>query len=221
MVTSFGTRTLGPSNLTIFSFFWFFTRTYDSHPMPHQIEGFKLAERANIKNRRFLFAILIALGAGILSQFWALLSIPYRLGAQSRMSPVPIIYSPEPWGRLHGWFLNPVNPNYSAVGLVAIGLFFAIFLFFMRMRYIFWPFHPAGYAVVFGSRAIMHVWFSLGLAWAAKLLLFKYGGLNAYRKAIPFFLGLILGEFVVGSLWTIVGLLLNTLPYSIWGGMLM
>ena len=61
MVAAVGTRKLGPNNLSMFSFFWFFTRTFDSHPMPHQLEGFKLASTSGIRSRFMLFAILAAL----------------------------------------------------------------------------------------------------------------------------------------------------------------
>ncbi|MGB9597747.1 MAG: DUF6784 domain-containing protein [Candidatus Poribacteria bacterium] len=44
----------------------------------------------------------------------------------------------------------------------------------------------------------------------------KYGGLKAFRNAIPFFLGLILGEFVVGSLWTIIGVIFGIQTYAFW-----
>ena len=216
MVAAAGTRRLGQGNLTMFSFFWFITRTFDSHPMPHQLEGFKLAERASINNRRFLFAMLIALVMGILSQFWALLSISYRLGATNRMSFVPMVYGQEPWSRLQSWLINPVSPNYPAVGFTAIGLLFSVFLFLMRMKFFWWPFHPAAYAAVSGSCIINHAWFSLFLAWLAKLIFLKYGGMNVHRKAIPFFLGLILGEFVVGSIWVILGVLFNIPAYGIW-----
>ena len=52
----------------------------------------KLAERAGLKNRRFLLAILLALGFGIISQFYMLLSISYKVGATNRMSWVPMTY---------------------------------------------------------------------------------------------------------------------------------
>lgn len=45
MVDVFGTRRIGASNLTIMSLFWFFNRTYRNHPMPHQLEAFKMAEK--------------------------------------------------------------------------------------------------------------------------------------------------------------------------------
>ena len=216
MVAAVGTRPLGPNNLSMFSFFWFFTRTFDSHPMPHQLEGFKLASTLGIRSRFMLFAILIALFVGILSQFWALISIPYRLGALHEMSRVPIIYGAEPWMQLQKWLAHPLAPDYWALGFTGLGLLFALFLMLMRMKFFWFPFHPAAYAAVCGSWAVNYIWFSLGIVWVLKLLLLKYGGRNAHRKAMPFFLGLILGQFTVGSLWTILGMLFNIPTYGIW-----
>ena len=50
------------------------------------------------------------------------------------------------------------------------------------------------------------VWFSFLVSWLIKLIILKYGGIKNYRKAVPFFIGLILGEFVVGCFWEILGL---------------
>lgn len=216
MVAAVGTRPLGPNNLSMFSFFWFFTRTFDSHPMPHQLEGFKLASTSGIRSRFMLFALLIALCVGILSQFWALISIPYRLGALHEMSRVPIIYGSEPWTQLQKWLAHPLAPDYWALGFTGIGLLFALFLMLMRMKFFWFPFHPAAYATVCGSWAVNYIWFSLGIVWVLKLLLLKYGGRNAHRKAMPFFLGLILGQFTVGSVWTILGMVFNIPTYGIW-----
>ncbi len=216
MVAAVGTRPLGPNNLSMFSFFWFFTRTFDSHPMPHQLEGFKLASTSGIGSRFMLFAILIALFVGILSQFWALISVPYRLGALHEMSRVPIIYGSEPWRNLQNWLAHPLDPDYWALGFTGIGILFSLFLMLMRMKFLWFPFHPAAYATVCGSWAVNYIWFSLGIVWVVKLLLLKYGGRNAHRKAMPFFLGLILGQFTVGSLWTILGMVFNIPTYGIW-----
>ena len=215
MAAAVGTRKLGAGNLTMFSFFWFFTRNFDCHPMPHQLEGFKLAERVKMKSDRFLLAILLAIGVGIISQFWALLSISYKFGATSGMSWVPMIYGSEPWNRLQNWLVNPTPSNLPAVAFTGVGLLFSVFLFLMQMKFLWWPFYPAAYAAVSGSWAISHIWFSLWLAWLIKLIVLKYGGVKSHRRAIPFFLGLILGEFIVGSLWTILGASLNIVTYGI------
>ena len=36
-----------------------------------------------------------------------------------------------------------------------------------------------------------------------------YGGSRMYRQALPFFLGLILGDFVTGAAWSIIGTVLH------------
>ncbi|MBI3911207.1 MAG: hypothetical protein HY320_09775, partial [Armatimonadetes bacterium] len=42
-------------------------------------------------------------------------------------------------------------------------------------------------------------------------------GLRGYRNALPLFLGLILGEFIVGSICNLLGLAFNFQLYRFWG----
>ncbi len=37
--------------------------------------------------------------------------------------------------------------------------------------------------------------------------------MKAYRHFLPFFIGLILGDYVIASLWTFVGMMLNIEMY--------
>jgi len=60
------------------------------------------------------------------------------------------------------------------------------------------------------------VWLPLCLSWLAKVLIMRYTGARGYRAAIPFALGLILGEFVVGSLWALIGVALDIPTYGFW-----
>ena len=46
----------------------------------------------------------------------------------------------------------------------------------------------------------------LFLAWALKVLVLRYDGCQGFGRSIPFFLGLIMGQFVVGSLLNISGI---------------
>ncbi len=54
------------------------------------------------------------------------------------------------------------------------------------------------------------------LSWLIKWFLLSHGGLAWYRKSVPFFLGLILGEYIVGSLWSLIGVIGNMPIYRIW-----
>jgi len=193
-----GTRRLGPRNLTMFAYFFSFNRAYRSHPMPHQLEGFKLAERTGIDNRRLVWGMILAAIVGILASFWSFLHISYKEGARDW-------FAWHTFNRLQNWLVNPSSPNYPASIAMLVGLTTTLFLMIMRMRMFWWPFHPAGYAIS-GSWSMNVFWFSIFISSIAKWIIMKHGGLQTHRKAVPFFLGLILGEFFVGSLWGLIGI---------------
>jgi hypothetical protein len=77
------------------------------------------------------------------------------------------------------------------------------------------PFHLAGYALP-TSFGIDYIWFCLVVASAAKLLVLEHGGIKAHRRAVPFFLGLILGEFAVGSFWSALSVIIQQGAYTFW-----
>ena len=52
------------------------------------------------------------------------------------------------------------------------------------------------------------------MAWLVKFLILRYQGLRGYRTALPFFLGLILGDFVLAVTWTLIGMALGIETYK-------
>jgi hypothetical protein len=58
-------------------------------------------------------------------------------------------------------------------------------------------------------------WGSIFISWAIKFAILRLGGLKLHRQSIPFFLGLVLGEFVVGSIWSIRGVVFGVDSYRI------
>jgi hypothetical protein len=83
------------------------------------------------------------------------------------------------------------------------------------MKFFWWPFHPAGFAIT-TSWGMNIIWSCLFVSWLIKWVIMKYGGLKMHQRAIPFFLGLILGEFTVGSLWTLIGITFGIQTYGFW-----
>ncbi len=59
-------------------------------------------------------------------------------------------------------------------------------------------------------------WFTLVIGSALKWGILRFGGLRALRKASPFFLGLILGEYAVGSCWNAVSVIIQKKMYVFW-----
>ena len=194
----FGTRLLGTQNLTMLAYLFFCNRAYRGHPMPHILEGFKLAERTGISNRRLLIAMCIAIAIGTFASFWSFYHISYIEGARDW-------FAGRPFNRLQSWITSPRSPDVPAIIAMGIGFLITGFLMVMRMRLFWWPFHPAGFAI--SSSWSMNVfWFSIFVSSVIKWIILRHGGVSVHRKLIPFFLGLILGEFIVGSVWSLIGI---------------
>jgi hypothetical protein len=121
----------------------------------------------------------------------------------------------EMYSRLHTWLHDPLPRNVYATCATGVGLLTALALAAMRMRFAWWPFHPVGYAVS-GSWSMEQLWFPMFISWALKWTILHYGSAKAYRKAVPFFIGLVLGEFVIGNAWNIYGSIVGMDPYHFW-----
>jgi hypothetical protein len=212
MVTSLGTNAIGAQNLTTMSFFFWFNRGYRPHPMPNQLEALKIAEAARMDSRRLFVAMMLAAVAAIIATFWVDLSLIYREGATSRLGAFRLWVGSGAFNRLQQWLYYPKGPDFLRVSFMGVGMCIVFLLRILRTRFLFWPFHPAGYALAV-SFAIDYFWFPLFLSWLLKSLILSYGKIKGYQKAIPFFLGLILGDFVVGGLWMIFGVITRRQVY--------
>lgn len=206
-------------DLALFALFGGFNRAYRSHPMPIQLEGFKMAERLQGGYRSLFWAMLFAIAFGCIAAFWADLHQTYEVGAAQRIAPpnVQLIFGREPWQRMDSWVKAPFSPTRQENVRIAIGVGFFLTLIFntIRMRFSWFPFHPVGYAVS-SSWSVNLLWLSLLVSWIIKALLLRYGGLRVYRRSLPFFFGIILGECVIGSLWMLIGIVLNIPTYAFW-----
>ncbi len=214
-----GPETVGTKNLSVFSMFYWFNRAYRSHAMPFQLEGFKMAERTRMNYRGLFVAMVIATVVGTIVAFWIILHLLYQKGAaSSELGPpnVPLIFGMETWQRMEGWIKIPQAPDGNRGMAIAVGFAITIILNSLRMRLGWFPFHPVGYAVS-ATWSMQMLWVAMFIAWLIKLIILRYGGLRLYRRALPFFLGIILGECVVGSLWTIFGMVFDVRQtYAFW-----
>ena len=202
-----GSRRFGPADLTNFALMGWMSYGYRCHPMPHQLEGFKMWERLKMKNSTLIIALVVASLVGSLASFGAHLGFYYKY-------PNYAIWGVGPFNQLGQWISSPIPSDLTAIKQTSFGFGFTILLMAMTRRYLWWPFHPVGYAVGSGW-AIGHIWFSVFISWLIKKMILSYGGSRAYRGAIPIFLGLILGQFFMGSLWSVIGVILNKNMYTL------
>jgi len=204
-----GPHALGAQNLSVFSLFFWFNRAYRSHPMPFQIEALKMAEQTGAKRemRKWVGALMLAGVFGMVCAFWAILHLSYIYGNPG--------FGSESWDRYVSWLTTPKPPNGSVAYAMVVGFVVAGFMQIMRTTGLWWPFHPLAYAVS-GSWEMNLLWMPLFIAWAAKGVMLHLGGARSYTAALPFFYGLILGQFIPGSLLNLWGLATGNPTYQFW-----
>lgn len=182
--------------------------------MPIFMDGMKLSDGVKLRRSGLGLAILIAVPVAVITAYAVHLWIVYRYGAVRLNSWFfwvnPTLY----FGEAKSILLSPNKFDVRAPGFFITGLVFTFFLYFMRARFWWWPFHPLGYAMG-AAWPIMVYWSAFFVGWFVKSRLIKYGGIRAFRTFRPFFLGLIFGEFIAAILWAILSAILGCSSPSI------
>ena len=205
LTDALGTRRIGNRNLSVMSlFFWLNHLSYRAHPMPHQLEGLKLAHQTRFNPSQLLWVLVIAIFVGALSAAWGHLHLSYQVGLEQARS----WYARAAFNRLAGWLYNPSETSISGMLYTTGGFAFAISLLLLRWRFIQWPLHPVGY-VVSSWWTFTGLWFPLLISWIIKRILLSAGGVRLYRRSIPFFIGLVIGDVIVASIISILGLIFD------------
>ncbi|MEO2004119.1 MAG: DUF6785 family protein, partial [Candidatus Poribacteria bacterium] len=217
MMTGIGSARLGTANLTILTFTYWMNRLNISHPMPNQMEAFKIAERARIPRGRLVVVLMLATVVGAVASFWAYLHLMYRAGADSVPGYIVGIGYEAFGQRLERWLLTDTAPTTEGINALFLGAGITGGLYMLRHRFVGWPLHPIGYAMTAGSfGGLSDFWFSVFLGWVVKATMLRYFGFGVFRAGVPFFLGLVLGDYVIACLWSLTSMVLGVPTYVLW-----
>ncbi|MDP6504889.1 MAG: hypothetical protein QF886_14820, partial [Planctomycetota bacterium] len=199
--------TLGPNNmdsnsLGVLSVFYSFNRAYRGHPVAHSLESFKMGQVTRA-NQRTLFCLqILAVVVACVFAFWVLL----HLGYANDSGTGGLWYARRPYRRLAHWLQHPAGASYTSLIFHVFGFVVVMALPMVRMVFPSLPFHALGYAI--SSSWSMHlVWVPIFIGWCCKLAIIRYSGGKGYRTWMPFFLGLILGDYVIGGGWSLASLI--------------
>ncbi len=153
---------------------------------------------------------------GTVGAFWSFLHTAYQRGTAAKIHGYGALnFAWENFNRLNAWLNSPAPADTNSLAAIGVGFLSALLLTALRLRFFGFPLHALGYAIA-GDYSMNFLWFSLFVSWLLKRTLLHYGGARAHTVALPFFFGLILGDFVAGGLWTLVGLALGVPSYSFW-----
>ena len=184
--------------------------------LPYLMNGMRVCDMVRMNLRKVLAVLaltaVVAFGAaaygrittaykygGLGGDEWAnLQSQYYFFGDMVEFLKNPPEYE---WSTIGGVRILPVSVAHAATGAALTGG-----MLFMRSRFLWWPLNPFGF-ILCGSWALVLIWFSIFLGWAFKAAVMTFWGSSAYRKALPFFLGLVLGEAMIATVWVITSLI--------------
>ena len=214
LLTFTGTRNMTARELSSFALFFGFNRAYTGVPMPHQLEGMKIGEVLGVNRRQMTTAMGLATVLGCYAAVWALLHLCFREGVEQMGEPARRL-SPGGWVLIGSWLQQPYTPNWSGLIGIVFGFGFASLLMFMRTRFVWWQFHPIAYAIAADWTTGL-IWLPLLIGWGIKGLIMRYQGPKTYRRGLPLALGVVLGEFAVGGLWSLLAMLTRKPQYAFW-----
>ena len=205
MLYAVGTPALGAQGVTALGYTYGWSSDIRTFLMASIANALKLLddERFGGHKRRAFGCIAAALLVSLVVSFYLMLKLAYQVGGVNIHSWFCLGANLLPFNMVTTVVSRPIDVTWGMWSNMGIGAFTMGLLTVMRHKFLWWPLHPLGLTVA-GSRVMDWTWFSIFLAWLVKVIALRYGGPKVYRALRPFFLGLVLGQFVSVGIWTII-----------------
>jgi hypothetical protein len=179
--------------------------------LPSILNVQKAATETSLSQRSLTKALAVCVVCAVVVSAVASISLPYTHGGATSLKDT-WSYSSAPqmpfwWAsnQATGGGATETAVQKSILTNAAAGGLLVAALFVLRTLFVGFPLSPAGFLIA-ATYPMYALWFSFSIGWAIKMPILRYGGLQGYRRLMPFFLGLILGDCMNAIVWTIVGL---------------
>jgi len=171
--------------------------------MPSLLHANKVSQ--NLSNRRVIFfSMCITLIAGVVVSFVAMLALCYKFGIRELQLDWATSTTLTVYENIYSLIESPVEASRWVMIFSMAGAFVMLILVICYHRIYWWPLHPLGYLTAYSS-AMRLLWFSFFIGWLCNTLCIRYGGVVLFKKVRYFFVGLVVGDFLMGGTWSIVG----------------
>jgi hypothetical protein len=203
MVSAVGSSALGTPGMIGLAFTYVWAADIRIFLMASCAHGLKLSEFLGRDLRPLFWIILLTIAVSVGGSIWGIMHLAYQYGGINLNGWFFGGGSQAPFDYITSKLNTPTTPEWGGWFHTFLGGGIMALLMLARHHLLWWPLHPIGYPI--GAVWLMdQLWFSIFLAWLVKLAVMKYGGPGLYRRMRPFFLGLIVGQFVIAGLWLII-----------------
>lgn len=174
-------------------------------------EAVQVQRKGDLPGREMSLGVLLSVALGLIAAPLGIVWLGYRHGAITWPTWVFKGWGPNTYGQVLGQISNPAAFEarpliFMVVGAAAMGA-----LTSLNHRFAWWPIHPLGLAVA-SSFTIYAVYIAFFVAWLAKTMILRWGGVSTYRRCVPFFIGLMVGHYAGRA----VGLTVNMMLSRAW-----
>jgi len=153
-----------------------------------------------------LFSCLaITIVISMISSVLAMLLLCYRFGIRELQLEWATRTTLSVYENIYRLTTSPPTTGGWVFIFAIAGTVVMLLLVFCYHRLYWWPIHPIGYLTAYSS-AMRILWVSFFIGWACNALCMRYGGIIFFRKLQFFFIGLIIGDFLMGGGWALIGL---------------
>jgi len=203
VVSGVGSASLGSTGMLAIGFTMGWANELLIFMMAPCANGLRMLHEMRKSGKRILAMLAVAMAMALVVSIYTTLKLGYKYGAINLEEQYFSWFPQEPYRFVSRFIDNPTGPHWPGWGWTGVGAAVMALLMLARQRFLWWPLHPIGY-VVGGAWTMNGMWFSIFLAWFIKTLVLKYAGPRGYRATRWFFLGMVLGQFVVGGFWLVV-----------------
>ncbi|NSW57395.1 MAG: hypothetical protein HPY44_15405 [Armatimonadetes bacterium] len=197
-----GSQRIGAENITLMTAAsWVQVRSTATQFMPQAFQGLKLSSLANMDRGKMLLIMGLAVAVAILTSH---VVCPYVIYTWSvpKLGWWPSGSSLGTTKNLVSFILNPSEMRIGDWASMAGGGLTTVFLVFMRQRFLWWPFHPAGFIAWLGW-PVERYWMSILLGWLTKTVVLRFFGFKAFASLRPAAFGFILGICFILTFWLV------------------
>lgn len=173
------------------------------------LEGFRMADKSRMKRSSVYWALVMGLVASFIFAARFMLPLYYEYGSVMGNAYLmqTATLSTDEMIKSSAEGTGIVTNTLVVGGSVVSGALIAALLMFMRTKFLWWPFHPLGYALGWQYDVGYAFWSSFFIAWLIKTIVLRYGGNYLYKKTLSLAYGLILGGVFMQFLSAAIGLL--------------
>ena len=176
--------------------------------MPSLLHASEVNHRMSNK-KKILAGIMLTIVTAVIVSFAAMLLLCYKYGVRGLQLDWATNTTLAVYDNICNLAETPVQPGSWVITFAIIGALVMLALVVCYHRFYWWPLHPIGYLTAYSS-SMRILWASFFIGWLCNAVCMRYGGVVLFKRLRFFFIGLIIGDFLMGGIWAIIGIFAET-----------